>query len=347
MRGTGRRCRDESGSAIVLLVVSLGTVMAAAALVLDVGMLLSARQEAQSAADAAALAAASAFLDGASSPAAAARERAIRFAAENAIRGEAIAPGEVAVEADPLTGRVRVRIRRTFEGVWFARILGRESFTIGAEAAAEASEPAATTCVRPFAPAAPSASSGNGRGNGGSNGNGRGTGGGGTPSGDRDFTRGERIPLWSTGDPREAVFWDMPDQAGWSGSCDAPGIGGNGRGPAVRRNICMCNNTPVDTLSTYRRMNGAMVGNVRHGFDGLLDQDPGARWDPARNAVVGSAYPDWRRSPRVVVLPVLRPGSSGNNVRFEGFITVFVEPSGGNSYYGRFVSELRTLRLVQ
>jgi Putative Flp pilus-assembly TadE/G-like len=53
--------------------------------------------------------------------------------------------------------------------------------------------------------------------------------------------------------------------------------------------------------------NGSRTGQVRQGIDYLVQQDPGAVWDPATKTVVGSAWDDWTESPRVVIVGLIDP----------------------------------------
>jgi len=79
--------RNETGAATALVAVSLTALISMMALGIDIGMLFNAKSEAQRAADSAALAGASAFLDfpakDAPKPA---RERAVEYATQNDIR---------------------------------------------------------------------------------------------------------------------------------------------------------------------------------------------------------------------------------------------------------------------
>jgi Flp pilus assembly protein TadG len=160
--GFGRR-----GSVLVFAALALVALMAAAALAIDLGMLLDTRQDAQRAADAAALAGASAFLGGnATAAIPVARNEALKTAGANYVRGVKIdtlgaangstgvttyTANEAVVSIFPATYRVRVRIRRAAVTTWFAKVFGKTSIPIAAWATAEASSAGGATCVRPFA----------------------------------------------------------------------------------------------------------------------------------------------------------------------------------------------------
>jgi putative Flp pilus-assembly TadE/G-like protein len=74
---------------------------------------------------------------------------------------------------------------------------------------------------------------------------------------------------------------------------------------------------------------------VRQPIDNLVNQDPGAHWDEGTHQVVGSSYPDWTQSPRVVIVALIDPkywmANSANNKPdpgsvFTNFVRIFFEP---------------------
>jgi Tfp pilus assembly protein PilX len=143
---------DESGSATVIVALTMTALIALLALGVDLGALFNARSEAQRAADAAALAGASAFLEYQQATARTeAVKRATALATSNDIRGTLIAPEDVAVSVNLDSSTVRVSIRRQGVPTWFARIFGVDAVDVGAEATAWAGEAGATQCVKPFA----------------------------------------------------------------------------------------------------------------------------------------------------------------------------------------------------
>ena len=145
-------CSDERGSVTVIVALSMTVLVALLALGIDLGGLFNARSEAQRAADAAALAGASAFLDAdQTAVTSAATARAIEFATSNEVRNEAVLPEEVSVWVDLDSFTVRAAIRRDGVPTWFARLFGVDAVDIGAEATAWAGEAGAAQCVKPFA----------------------------------------------------------------------------------------------------------------------------------------------------------------------------------------------------
>jgi hypothetical protein len=136
----------------VLVVAAMTGLVALLALGIDLGGLFTARSEAQRAADAAALAGASAFLEYQENEARqAALARAVEFATNNQIRNRAITSEEVTVDVDLDGSTVRAAVRRGDVSTWFARLFGIDAVDIGAEATAWAGAAGAATCVKPFA----------------------------------------------------------------------------------------------------------------------------------------------------------------------------------------------------
>jgi uncharacterized membrane protein YgcG len=143
---------DERGSATVIVALTMTGLIALLALGIDVGALFNARSEAQRAADAAALAGASAFLEFQQENArSVAVERAMTFATSNNIRSTPIAPEDVTIAVNVDSSTVRARVRRNGVPTWFARIFGVDGVDVSAEATAWAGPAGAAQCVKPFA----------------------------------------------------------------------------------------------------------------------------------------------------------------------------------------------------
>jgi hypothetical protein len=335
---------DERGGTLVLVAVVLVALIGLAALSVDVGMGYTAKGEAQRAADAGALAGASAFLDfQAAAAVVPAEDRAYEFALQNVIRNIPIDSSEVTVQVLPDSFKVRVWVERTPIGTWFARVLGFDELGVLAMAAAEATEAGAARCLKPFA----------------------------VPDmwhdadddtdGDRVWDEGEEWVLGSHPDDRYIPFTGPDGSANatgygseWRGPSQdygrqislkvpnpqseyvpAPGVflpwripldddqescsqgggggGGQGAGGAVyRQNICACNNSPIELGAEYPIEPGNMIGPTSQGVDRLIDDDPDAWWDPTMNGGQGgvrdSEYGgDGMSSPRVIKLAIFDP----------------------------------------
>ena len=153
MRGHRGRLSSTRGVSLVLVAISMAAVMGMAALAIDLGMLLKVRAEAQRAADASALAGASAFLSNFSAAVAtdSANVRANRVAGANYMAGANIDPAsEVTVTVIPDSAKVRVKVRRASVGTWFAQVFGVGSVPVGAKAAAQAVSAGGALCVKPI-----------------------------------------------------------------------------------------------------------------------------------------------------------------------------------------------------
>lgn len=157
MRGIRSKLRDESGAALPLIALSMVALLSAVALAVDVGMLVTARTEAQRVSDLAALAGAS-ILAVDPNAEGAARAEAIHFAALNSVQGDlaVVLPGDVDVNLDSSTVTVRMirtQTRGTSVGTFFARVFGVNSVDIATTATAIA-EPvgpgSGTNCLLPI-----------------------------------------------------------------------------------------------------------------------------------------------------------------------------------------------------
>lgn len=361
------RLRDRQGSALVLLVVAMLGILSLMALSIDLGMLRTAHGEAQRAADAAALAGASAFMEMDPDAAAlAAPTRAVDFASRNTLQGRAFAAGDVTVTVVKDRRTVRVSVRKGAVATWFARIFGVNSAPVSARAAAHATRAPSTRCVKPFVPPdlwaeTDDDSNENGEwdpwekweyepdegdfynpGGPGATSTKPETGYGSSYRG-RSNDRGRKVMLTESSLNGFANLWAMPDMA-WGGD----DIGGS----AVRQNISGCNSSPVKLGTSYKLLSGMKTGPIVHGITDLVLRDPTARWDEARGEVVGSSYADWMDSPRLVRVPLYDPSelySKKDGVVFVKFAWVFLEPVGHptDPIVGRFVEIVRVLQLVE
>jgi Flp pilus assembly protein TadG len=164
-----RLVRNERGAAIALVAVSLAVLLGMGALAVDLGMLMKQREDAQRAADAAALAGASAFMEAGPMDAIhTARDRAFDYLGRNSVGGRIIDTSdrdssivngnryittsrEGTVIVLPDSAKVRVVVRRDSVGSFFSGILGVFNSSVGAKAAAMVSNAGAARCLKPFA----------------------------------------------------------------------------------------------------------------------------------------------------------------------------------------------------
>jgi Flp pilus assembly protein TadG len=352
MRSRIRHLRDsERGVSLVFISLGFMAFMTATTLAVDVGMFMTARSQAQNAADAGALSGAIAlyfnsFTDRTSTgPAVQSALSAAR--ANKVMSGQvSVLPADVTFPNDPSGQPTRVKVtvyRTAARGNALPTLIGQlfdiNQVDTGATATAEASPANAETCVKPFtipdkwiekqngpwdpddtfdiSGANPDVYIG--------------------PDDAANYTgynaerdKGFEITLKANNSTNVTASWYNP----W----DLPGSVG---ASDYRDNIEGCNSSIIDFGATPPPENGNMVGPTKQGTDALVDKDPNAHWDLSCNCVQGSAYGD--RSPRIVVIPVYDPivfangPQHGKNIdlKFTNFIGFFIEPMAGNEVKGR------------
>lgn len=341
----------ERGATLVFVALLLVSFFGFMALAVDVGMMMTARSEAQRTADAAALAGASEYMD-MNGVATEAESRARDFAGQNTIR-------RVLVNPDPDAGEVEVQVLHDDQEVqvwvgraiptFFARLIGIDEVPVRAMASARVFEAGAAKCLKPFAvPDSWVDHEGNGdpenyvRFEGDNNDGGPGERATGYGSNFRDGDGrlgdyGRQISL-KPQNPRDesimepSVFfpWRLPDDDG------------NSAGASVyRSNIATCNETPINLFEPYYIQTGNMVGPTQQGVKDLVNEDPDAYWDDEAGEVRGSDL--GMDSPRVVKIALFDPRqitSSGmQTIEFNNFGLFFIEEqvSQQDPVVGRFL----------
>jgi Flp pilus assembly protein TadG len=345
------RLRDERGMTLVMVATGMVAFLSATMLAVDVGMLMVARTEAQSAADAGALAGAIALgFDNYDdrSPTGPAVQNAIAAATatENGVMN---ARASVITEdvTFPTIDRIRVRVQRS--GVrgnpimpFIAPMFGINAIDLGAAATAEVAPANAMTCVKPFT----------------------------VP--DKWIER--QTPPWDPDDTFDAfdkkgnpladpdiyIPLGQPGYTGYSPKTDRGALitlkAANGTNIAPSTyfpyamagvtgaseydwNIGNCNQTIMGYNEMILSEPGNMAGPTASGMDALIARDPNAYWDTFNNKVVSTMFP----SPRVVALPLFDPvywETGKQNGRYTDFKVVnymgfFIEEMQGNNVRGR------------
>ena len=341
---------------MTLINVGLGFMafVAATTLAIDVGSFMTARSQAQIAADAGALAGATAlavddFNDrGVTGPAV---QASVSTATTNKVMAGApsVLPADVTFPVGPsgASNRVKVNVFRTGPRsnalpTLMGSLFGVDTVDISATATAEASPANAMTCVKPFTipdrwvertnpPWTPDSTY------------------------DRYDKKGkllpnpdEYIPTGQSGyngyDPIADKGRLLTIRAG-TGNNVAPSMywswampGGSG-GEYYRDNIANCNTTVVPFGAEMTQEPGNMVGPTMQGIDDLIAKDPNAYWDTAKNKVHSSMSP----SPRVFPIPLYDPeyfvdgkmNGRTATLRMANWLGFFVEGRNGNDVYGR------------
>jgi Flp pilus assembly protein TadG len=341
----------------VFVGLSFMAFMSASILAIDVGMLMTARSQAQNAADAGALAGATALVYNdyedrtASGPAV---TNAIAAAKSNLVMAKVVDVNSADVEFLPGTGgeqnRVRVTVYRT-QGrgnpvaTLIASVLKMLAFAdIAAAATAEASPTNAMTCVKPFT----------------------------IP----DRWREMHEPPWDTedsfdfadkkgnkianpdiyigpGDPANYTGYNAERDKGLvitlkadNGSKIAPSFyqawdmpeedfGAND----YRWNVGNCNTSVMKYNQEFVAKPGMMTGPTNQGMRDLIDLDPQAYWNESEKRVVSTKHP----SPRVVAIPLFDPvfydegkhNGRTASLKFVNYLGFFVEEMQGNEVKGR------------
>jgi hypothetical protein len=331
--------------------VGLMAFLAASTLAVDVGMFMTARSQAQNAADAGALAGAVALaFDDYNDRTAAgpAVQSAIAGALGNKVMhgAVAIAPGDVTFPAAPngQFSRVRVDVYRTAErdnsiATLIGPIFGVPTVDIIAMATAEAAPANAMTCVKPFTIPDRWIENSVPKNN----------------TFDRYDSKGKLVP-------NADVYIDpeTPGYAGYNSDVDKgtplmirAGTGNNIEpsmywswkmpgdigGDFYRENIANCNQSVFAYKSPMQPEPGNMAGPTVDGIDDLIAKDPNAYWDADKRKVITDLHP----TPRIFPIPLYDPEyyasekANGRNagLRMANWVGFFVERRVGNNVYGR------------
>jgi Flp pilus assembly protein TadG len=333
--------------------------LSASMLAIDVGMLMTSRNQAQNAADAGALAGATALVFNDyddRSPSGPAVTHAIAAAKANDVMGEEVSVEVPDVEfpLDPAgdANRVQVTVHRTSArgnavSTLIAQFFGMDTADIVATATAEASPANAMTCVKPFT----------------------------IP----DKWIEKQTAPWDGLDTYDAfdnkgVPLANPDiyipagQPGYTGYNQAANhgqlltiraatgsnitvsfyfslsIGGMNftGGDPYRWNIANCNTTIMHWGDMLIQEPGAMAGPTIQGADELIARDPGAYWDDSTKTVKGSAF---GHSPRTFPIPLYDPpfydegkrNGRTADLKVANWIGFFLESTQGNGIFGRII----------
>jgi hypothetical protein len=395
---------NERGSTVVLMAVLLFSMLALAGLAIDLASLRDARSEAQRAADAIALAGASAFRDypweqGPTRDSAG--QRAWRIARQNVVRSDTINVGaslpamtsvpygggkvaytvvmpQVTLNIIPDSQKVRAWVRHAGVQTFFGGLLAKPYGHVQAMATAWATNAGpVVNCLKPFVmpdmwfesdKATQDKNSNNYWDP--------------NTSGAGNWQDGEvwkyQPPSVGGGDyyrpydpSQPAVDASGHIQTGY-GSNARSGIGypgdvglpllikpqtGNGNGkPAPERQgnafwlldldpnantqteiQSGCGSQAIGDIVPYEA--GGKTGQVKHGVDYLVNLDPGARWNQSTKQVEGSAFSDWTKSPRVIIIGLIDPKywtTSSKNTKpdpgsvFSNFARMFLLSAQGN-----------------
>jgi len=347
--------RDQSGMSYVFVGLSMMAFLSASMLAIDVGMLMTARNQAQNSADAGALAGATALVYDnyndrtATGPAVTNALNAAR--ANRVMYGQvSVNPADVLFLNDPSGQNDRVKVtvyRQAARGnavsTLIARFFGSPTADIGATATAEAAPSNAMTCVKPFTipdkwiekqtPAWDPDDSFDvvdKKGN---------------PVANPDIYIGPDDPANYTGYNAERDAGTVIILKADNGSKIAPSFYQawdmplyNSGGSDYRNNIANCNTSVMGYGDIITPEPGMMTGPTKQGMDDLIAKDPNAYWDSANKKVVSSMHP----SPRVIAIPLFDPvfydtgkrNGRTATLKFVNYLGFFVERMQGNDVVG-------------
>ncbi|MDX1578567.1 MAG: pilus assembly protein TadG-related protein [Gemmatimonadota bacterium] len=346
-----RRGLGERGAVSVMTALGIIMLLGATALAVDLGHLLNVRTESQRVADAAALAGAAAFID-APGPtvAATARTWAIQFASQNVVNQTPVTLQPNDIDVNTALRQVQVTVhhdaaRGNPVSTIFARVFGINAVDVRTVAMAEAWPAVGVNCIlplflidqwderggdpqgydtgidyyEPYVPGAPT----------------------GTYTGYDQSDVGTSIII----KPAQGNQNTAPNQS-WYYPFDAANVPG---GANYRTSIANC----VNPGFTYQIGDllwvepGAMIGPTAQGFNDLINQDPGAAYDPGLKCIVdqsnvgsGNAA-NCRGSPRLRPAPMFdpstAPASGKKQVAISNFAGLFVDQVQGNNVYVIFM----------
>ena len=356
MKAITRLKNDERGFSLVFIGLGFMAFLAASMLAIDVGMLMTARNQAQNSADAGALAGATALVfDSYSNRTATgpAVTNALTTSRSNQVMRVTVSvnPADVTFPLGPtgLNNRVKVNVfRQAARGnpvsTLIARYFGMATAGVNAIATAEASPANAETCVKPFT----------------------------IPDRWREMQDPRWDPELSTFDAvdkkmkplaKPDIYIGPEDKANYTGyNADrdkgieivlkadngtkvSPSfynpydMKGSTGASDYRWNIGNCNTNIMHPGEIFPPEPGNMVGPTKQGMDDLIAKDPDARWDTTSNRVISSKQP----SPRIVIIPLYDPAyydagkRNGRNasLKFVNYLGFFIEDMVGGQVRGR------------
>jgi hypothetical protein len=291
--------KKEKGSVLVIVALAIVVIMGFAALAIDVGVMLTAKNQLQSAVDAAALAGASGLVVSQTK----ATNRAITFAALNNCINQPVTITAQDVTF-PTPNRVRVDATRLLN-LYFARVLGMNTANITAAAVAEIATLGGTGDLKPWA----------------------------LP--DLEWTLGDLVTLKAgelgAAGTSSGFFYpvDFPPV-----NRGTP-VGG---AQAYEENILYGAGDPVFVGDELLVEPGNMIGPTAHATNELISQDPNAHWGGESvdgSAYPGFSSPRIIKIP--FYDPNLAPDSGRNTVIIVRLGAFFIEGFHGRNLEGRFI----------
>jgi hypothetical protein len=344
-------CGDEEGMSFAFVGIGLMTFMAATTLAVDVGMFMTARTQAQTSADAGALAGATALVFNSwtdRGPTGPAVQSSISAAQQNNVMGGVVSvqTGDVTFPVDPVgqANEVKVNVFRSASRsnpvkTLLGGVLGVSNIDIIATATAQAAPAGGMTCVKPFI--IPDKWTENTSPPWDMN----------TSTYDHYDNRGNELAVHDVYDPTKG--YGAADKGtvlilrAGSGNNIRPtfyfswAMPGNTGADWYEENIAHCNTTVIERDYIATQEPGNMMGPTISGLQQLIDQDPGAYWQS--DATGGHYVSTQNPSPRIFPIPLYNPetfdmgkqtGRTADLV-VANWLGFFLERIVGNEAYGR------------
>ncbi len=294
--------KDEKGSIVIFSVIAMITVILFASMAIDVGCLLTAKNQIQAAVDAAALAGATGLIVDQTE----ATNRAITVAGNNTVINQSVQIGAGDISF-PNWNQVAVQATQNVN-LFFARVVGMNSASVSATAAAELGAIIGTNGLRPW----------------------------GVP--DLRWTKGTPVVLKAG-----CLCAPATNPSFYYCICFPPmNQGAPQKGAAAYRdNIIYGSQSDVYIGDVIQVEPGNMPGPTIQGVNGLIAQDPYAYWDGSE--IVNSAFPG-TSSPRIVKIPLYNSGDPPNEGRKSitcvGLAGFFLLGMQGKDVMGIFVAKM-------
>jgi len=366
-RRSGRR-KNRRGASLALAAVCMFALIGVGALAIDLGMLYKARADALYAAEAAALAGASAFLDSPNYNGTAVQQEAVdrarEYAHNNRILTDSIPVDAVTVQVIPAELKVRVRVGPVSIGTWFAPVFDEGSVPVSAVAAAAVEEGDDVSCVSPFmipdtwAETAEDNVLSNGWEDSAENwtfdagqGDGYDQSGNGFGSDYRNGQADESSDQYTADYGRRMILQASQPAGGGGGT---PGRTLNTwdfwafdeDDPDLEQAVEMdeCREGAVGMGENYELITDeAAKDGVRQRLRERMQADNTTRWDPSTGTII-SNLPDWRSSSRVIKVGIYNPemlaalDAGGSQVPFTNVVLFLLEDvDDQNAISGRFL----------
>lgn len=292
----GRRHLDnQDGATLPLVAICLVALLSMAALAVDYGMLATGRADAQRAADAAALAGASTYME-ATPSVEAAEQRALEYATSNVLLRRNVAAEEVEVRVDDPNQEVTVHITRPIPTL-FANIFGISVADVRGISTAKVVRSGTAACIKPF----------------------------GIPHGTyTEANIGQKVLLWESG-----------NNASSPGVTEFVLVGDGGSTPGVGRDIYNmltetdCDHTQVQVGGEIPvQPSNNTLGNVNGGLADIRREHGTVSWTPD-GPYGGFDREDWVSHPLVAIVPMYDPATLSlpgtDNVTVTGFLRLVID----------------------